>query len=86
MRNVKTKPKDGIIGAEQASKARKISQWVLQKAKIRESKVVSTQYSAVIKGKEIAVSFSGENHLEKLETFCADNGFDVHLFRKLSKI
>jgi len=80
MKRIKTQPKHGFIGIEENRKAHKISNWVLDKAKERESESVKKTYRGMINGKITEITFSEPNAYEKLEMFCLDTGNDLNAF------
>jgi hypothetical protein len=81
MRQVKTQPKDGYIRTEEANKARKISLWVLERAKKREAKLKKTKtFRGKVNGRYTEITFSQPNALKKLEAFCLEKGLEMSIF------
>lgn len=74
--------KEGTITYSDLRWKRKIDRDVLKKVK-EAPVVISARYKAVIKGKELRLSFSGDNYREKLIRFCEAKNIDFSIFTKV---
>ena len=71
--------KEGQITYSDKTWRRKIERATLEKVKLQPES--NKKYRAVVKGKEIIVTFNGNNHQEKLRRFCDNMQYDVRSFR-----